>query len=125
MRGRVRPGSAFAPVPLNYYSRIGQDAAKPVLVVEGGWPSVSFDTLFVSSRAEQSRYIARQEQLLDSARAQGVFQLTFYDLDLSASPPPPGSILPLFARLGLADSAFHAKPALAVWDNVLQRTYAP
>ena len=112
-------------VPLNYYSRLAQDAAKPVLVVEGGWPSISFDTLFVSSPSEQARYIARQEQLLDSARAKGFFQLTFYDLDLTASPPPPGSILPLFAHLGLADSVFHAKPALAVWDNILQRTYAP
>lgn len=112
-------------VPLNYYSRIAQDAAKPVLVVEGGWPSVSFDTLFVSSLPEQARYISRQVQLLDSARAKGAFQLTFYDLDLSASPPPPGSILPLFAHLGLADSAFHAKPALAMWDNALQRLYAP
>lgn len=111
-------------VPLNYYSRIGQDAAKPVLVVEGGWSSVSFDTL-VSSPAEQARYISRQVLLLDSARAKGAFQLTFYDLDLSASPPPPGSILPLFAHLGLADSVFNAKPALAVWDSTFHRSYAP
>jgi len=111
-------------VPLNYYSRIAQDAAKPVLVVEGGWSSVTFDTL-LSSRAEQARYIARQVQLLDSARATGVFQLTFYDLDLSANPPPPGSILPLFAHLGLADSAFNPKPALAAWDDVFRRSYSP
>ena len=111
-------------VPLNYYSRIAQDAATPVLVVEGGWSSVSFDTL-ISSPAEQARYISRQVQLLDSARARGVFQLTFYDLDLSANPPPPGSILPLFAHLGLADSAFNPKPALAVWDDVFHRSYVP
>ena len=111
-------------VPLNYYSRIAQDAAKPVLVVEGGWSSVTFDTL-LSSRAEQARYIARQVQLLDSARATGVFQLTFYDLDLSANPPPPGSILPLFAHLGLADSVFNPKPALAAWDDVFRRSYSP
>ena len=112
-------------VPLNYYSRIAQDAAKPVLVVEGGWSSVSFDTLVSSSPAEQARYIARQVQLLDSARAKGAFQLTFYDLDLSASPPPPGSILPLFAHLGLADSVFNPKPALAAWDAAFHRSYAP
>jgi len=111
-------------VPLDYYSRIAHDAAKPVLVVEGGWSSVSFDTL-VSSPAEQARYIARQVQLLDSANARGVFQLTFYDLDLSANPPPPGSILPLFTHLGLADSAFNPKPALGVWDGAFQRSYAP
>lgn len=112
-------------VPLNYYGRIAQDAAKPVLVVEGGWPSVPFDTLFVSTPSEQARYIVRQVQLLDSARAEGAFQLTFYDLDLSASPPPPGSILPLFAHLGLADSAFNPKPALAAWDAAFHRSYAP
>ena len=112
-------------VPLNYYSHIAQDAARPVLVVEGGWSSISFDTLVSSSPAEQARYITRQAQLLDSARAKAAFQLTFYDLDLSASPPPPGSILPLFAHLGLADSAFHPKPALAAWDAALHRSYAP
>jgi len=108
-------------IPLDYYSRIPQGTTLPVLVVEGGWPSVSVGSV-VSSRAEQARYIDRQEQLLDSAKAKAVFQLTFYDLDLSASPPPPpGSVLPLFTHLGLADSAMHAKPALAPWDGVLRR----
>jgi hypothetical protein len=114
-------------VPLDYYSRITQGAPLPVLVVEGGWSSVSLDSL-VSSPAEQARFIQRQELLLDSARATGVFQLTFYDLDTSNNPPPPGSILPLFTHLGLADSAMHAKPALAVWDSTLRRpfqAYAP
>ena len=110
-------------IPLNYYSRIPQGTTLPVLVVEGGWPSVSVGSV-VSSPAEEARYITRQERLLDSARARGVFQLTFYDLDLSGFPPqPPGSILPLFAHLGLADSALHAKPALAVWDTVLHRRH--
>lgn len=59
--------------------------------------------------------------MLDSAGAKGVFQLTFYDLDLSANPPPPGSILPLFTHLGLADSVMRAKPALATWDAMLAR----
>ena len=111
-------------LPLDYYSRIKQGTTLPVLVVEGGWASVSLDTI-VSSRAEQARYIDRQEQLLDSAKAKGVFQLTFYDLDLSNNPPPPGSILPLFTHLGLADSEMHAKPALAVWDRILRRPYQP
>lgn len=109
-------------VPLDYYSRITQGTALPVLVVEGGWSSVSLDSL-VSSPAEQARFIQRQELLLDSARATGVFQLTFYDLDTSNNPPPPGSILPLFTHLGLADSAMHAKPALAVWDSTLRRPF--
>ena len=108
-------------IPLDYYSRIGQGTTLPVLVVEGGWPSISVGGV-MSSPAEEARYITRQEQLLDSARARGVFQLTFYDLDLRGFPPqPPGSILPLFTHLGLADSAMNAKPALAVWDRVLRR----
>jgi len=109
-------------LPLDYYSRIRQGTALPVLVVEGGWASVSLDSI-VSSPAEQARFFARQERLLDSARAQGVFQLTFYDLDTSNNPPPPGSILPLFTHLGLADSAMHPKPALAVWDSTLRRPH--
>lgn len=111
-------------IPLDYYSRIGTEAGLPVLVVEGGWPSISVGSV-VSSSAVQTRYIARQVQLLDSAKALGVFQLTFYDLDLSANPPPPGSILPLFTHLGLADSAMHAKPALTAWDGALTRSYQP
>jgi hypothetical protein len=108
-------------IPLDYYRRIPQGTTLPVLVVEGGWPSVSVGSV-VSSPAEEARYITRQEQLLDSAGAKGVFQLTFYDLDLSSFlPQPPGSILPLFTHLGLADSAMHAKPALAVWDRILRR----
>lgn len=114
--GFVAPES----IPLDYYSRIAQGTALPSLVVEGGWPSVSVGSL-VSSPALQARYIDRQTQLLDSAKATGLFQLTFYDLDLSANPPPPGSILPLFAHLGLADSAMRAKPALASWDRVRAR----
>lgn len=111
-------------IPLDYYSRLADGTTLPVLVVEGGWASISLDTI-ISSPAEQARYIEWQERLLDSATAAGVFQLTFYDLDLSASPPPPGSILPLFAHLGLADSAMRAKPALAVWDEVFRRPYRP
>src|SRR5467141_2216841 len=111
-------------IPLDYYSRIPQGTTLQVLVVEGGWPSVSVGSV-VSSPAEEARYITRQERLLDSAKAKGVFQLTFYDLDLSNNPPPPGSILPLFTHLGLADSAMHAKPALAVWDRILRRPYQP
>jgi hypothetical protein len=110
-------------VPLDYYSRIPQGTTLPVLVVEGGWPSVSVGSV-VSSPAEAARYIDRQEQLLDSAKARGFFQLTFYDLDSRGFPPqPPGSSLPLFTHLGLADSAMNAKPALAAWDSGFRRPY--
>jgi len=35
------------------------------------------------------------------------------------------AILPLFAHLGLADSAFNPKPALVAWDSVFRRSYSP
>ncbi|MBI4535315.1 MAG: hypothetical protein HY708_03490 [Ignavibacteriae bacterium] len=48
-------------------------------------------------------------------------QLTFTDLDLVAHPPPPGSILPLFAYLGLVDVNLYPKPALSAWDTAFAR----
>jgi hypothetical protein len=111
-------------LPLDYYARIRAESALPVLVVEGGWPSISVGAI-TSSPAEQARYFGYQSRLLDSARAVALFQLTFTDLDLSAIPVPPGSILPLFAHLGLVDSALGPKPALAVWDSVLAVPLAP
>ena len=111
-------------LPLDYYARLRAESALPVLVVEGGWPSISVGAI-TSSPAEQARYFGYQARLLDSARAVALFQLTFTDLDLSAIPQPPGSILPLFAHLGLVDSALGPKPALAVWDSVLGVPLAP
>lgn len=107
-------------VPLNYYSRLVEGRSIPVMVTEGGWSSASLDSL-ISSFQEQRRYIVRQAQLLDSVRAIAVFQLTFTDLDLAANPPPPGSILPLFAHLGLVDINLSPKPALSAWDSTFAR----
>jgi hypothetical protein len=105
-------------IPLDYYSRLVEGEPLPEVVLEGGWPSVAAGG--VSSTPElQARYIRRHAEILDAAQAAAVFQITFTDLDLSASPPPPGSVLPLFAHLGLVDSALAPKPALAVWDSVL------
>jgi len=111
-------------LPDDYYSRLVDPPALPVMVVEGGWPSMSAAG-FVTSAVEQARYIHRQGQLLDRAAAVGVFQLTFTDLDLVAAPPPPGSILPLFATLGLVDTALIPKPALASWDSLFDRRLKP
>lgn len=111
-------------IPLDYYARIANDAARPVLVVEGGWSSASVDTV-VSSPAEQARYVRRHRALLDAAHAVAVFQLEFADLDLTSFPPPIPPILPLFATLGLVDSDLAPKPALAAWDSVYARTRVP
>jgi len=111
-------------IPTDYYSRLVADAPVPELVLEGGWPSVAAGAV-ASTPELQARYLRRQAEILDRAQAVALFQITFTDLDLAAAPPPPGSILPLFAHLGLVDSALGAKPALAVWDSLLALGHQP
>jgi len=105
-------------VPQDYYLRVRDEVGRDVLMVEGGWASTSVGPV-VSSPAKQARWIRREADLLRRTRAVGWYQLTFADLALSTFPPqPPGSILPLFATLGLVDSTLTPKPALAPWDSV-------
>ena len=108
-------------IPLDYYTRVRGSRSLPVMVVEGGWPSASVRGVFSSSPEMQARYIARQSELLDAAKAIGVFQLSFTDLDLGSFPKPLPAILPLFASLGLVDSDLRPKPALSIWDKVYAR----
>ena len=107
-------------IPLDYYARLTNGRLLPLLVVEGGWTSGSVGSV-QSSPALQARYVRRHEAILDTARAVAVFQLTFTDLDVASFNQPPGSILPLFAQLGLVNASLAAKPALAVWDSLFAR----
>ena len=107
-------------VPLDYYERITRGTAPPGMLVEGGWTSASVGGV-VSDPAKQARWIRRQFALLDSAKAVGVFQLTFADLDTTGLGLPAGSILPLFASIGLVDKDLVPKPALAPWDSAFAR----
>jgi len=107
-------------VPLDYYARLVQGTGLKPMVVEGGWCSASVGGV-VSSPLKQQRWINRQMSLLDQTGALFVFQLTFTDLDLSAMTLPPGSILPLFASLGLVDVNLNPKPALSAWDAAFAR----
>lgn len=107
-------------VPLDYYSRLSEGTGLSPMVVEGGWTSASVGAV-TSTPLKQARWISRQIQLLDEARALFLFQLTFTDLDLTGVPLPPGSILPLFAALGLVDANLVPKPALARWDAAFAR----
>jgi hypothetical protein len=111
-------------IPVDYYSRLVADAPLPMLVTEGGWTSGAVGTV-TSSPELQARYIRRQMQIADAARLAAVFQITFTDIDLTSFVPPPGSILPLFALLGMEDVNYHPKPALAVWDSARARPLAP
>ena len=111
-------------IPLDYYTRLANGRALPVLVVEGGWTSGSVG-MVQSSPEMQARYLRRQEQLLDAAKAVAMFQLTYSDLDLAQYPPQPvGSILPLFAQLGVVDSKLQPKRALATYDSIFARPLA-
>src|SRR3954471_5514794 len=108
-------------IPLDYYTRLRDTRSLPLMVVEGGWATMSIGGVFSTSTEMQSRYIARQSLLLDEAKAIGVFQLSFTDLDLRAWPKPVPGILPLFMTLGLVDANLDAKPALKVWDGIFAR----
>ena len=108
-------------IPIDYYARVSGSRRLPVMVVEGGWPSASVRGAFASSPEMQARYIARQSHLLEEAKAIGVFQLSFADLDLGSFPKPVPSILPLFSTLGLVDADLKPKPALAIWDKIFAR----
>ena len=107
-------------VPIDYYSRLEPPSGVPMLVVEGGWTSGSFGAV-QSSPDKQARWIARQIQLADRANLAGIFQITYTDLDAAAFGSPAN--LGPFTQLGLVDTAFHAKPALAAWDSAFRRSY--
>jgi hypothetical protein len=107
-------------IPTDYYSRLGSGHTVPLMITEGGWTSATLDTL-VSSEDKQRRYIVRHSQILAAARAVAVFQLTFTDIDIAAIQLPPGSILPLFAHLGLVTVDLKPKAALSAWDEVFAR----
>jgi hypothetical protein len=113
-----------ANVPLDYYSRLPNGRSLPLMVVEGGWASGSIDNN-TSSQEEQSRYLRRQAKMLDSAKVSAIFQLTFTDLDLPSWNLPSGSILPLFATLGMVDINLRPKAALAVWDSLFAVRHSP
>ena len=62
-----------------------------------------------SSPATQARYLRKQEQLLDAAKAVAVFQLTY---------------AVLFAQLGVVSSKLAAKRALLAYDSIFARRLA-
>jgi hypothetical protein len=107
-------------IPDNWYQRVLAGSRVPTMVVEGGWTSVSVGTRS-SSPDVQRRYIERHAQLLDGISARGWIQLYYADLDLPALDMSVTQALQLFAHLGLTDSDFKPKPALAVWDTLHTR----
>lgn len=111
-------------VPLDYYSRIGDESGKRVMVVEGGWASASLPGL-PSSPQEEARWISHEAQLLERARALFLFQLEFADIDTTTIPPPLPPNIGLFTTLGMVDSQLRPKPALATWDSLFALPRVP
>lgn len=107
-------------LPLDYYRQLLAGRNVPALVVEGGWASAAAGSI-VSSPDVQARYVTRHADLLDRVGAQAWLQLQFADFDITTVPPPVPANLPLFASIGLADSNFVPKPALARWDQLFAR----
>ncbi len=107
-------------MPSDYFRRVLGGRNLPVMVVEGGWPSVAAGSI-QSTPELQARYITKLGPLLDSVDARGLLQLVYADLDLTTFPPPLPANLPLFANIGLTDTNFNAKPALAAWDALHAR----
>ena len=108
-------------VPADYFARVSMETARPVFASEGGWTSTSVGPV-LSSPALQARWIRREPTLLSNAHATAWFQLTFTDLGESITgTQPPGSVLPLFAHLGLVDTLLVPKPALGPWDSTFAR----
>jgi len=109
-------------LPTDYYRRLLGGRTLQVMVLEGGWASAGAGAIS-STPDKQARYIARHADLLDAAGATAYIQLQFADIDIASLPPPVPANLPLFASIGLADSDFVAKPALAAWDALFARRF--
>jgi hypothetical protein len=102
-------------IPLNYYSQLTAGHSLPVFVSEGGWSSAPT----YGGVAAQAAYIDRQGQLLTQAKATSLFQLTYTDIDLRGWGSVDSSGLAAFAFIGVVDTNFSSKPALASWDSLM------
>ncbi len=111
-------------VPDNYFTRVASQSGLPTLVVEGGWSSTTVASI-PSTPELETRWIHREMELTNGANTLAVFQITFTDLDLASYNAAPGSTLATFAHLGLVDTQFRSKPALAEWDHTFQRPLQP
>ena len=105
-------------IPLDYYDRLDNGAPIPMMVIEGGWSSVTVSPTQTSPET-QRRYIERHEAILDQAAAIGWFQITFPDINLAAFGLPQS--VDIFAHIGLVDLNLQPKPALSAWDATFAR----
>ncbi len=69
--------------------------------------------------------LAAETNLIRVAAPSAVYAAVVTAIDLASIPPPIPSNLPLFVNIGLTDSDFNAKPALAAWDALHARRLIP
>ena len=113
-------------IPLEYYSKLNEGKFLPLFITESGWPSQPFEgpnqMIISGSTTAQQDYFLRQSQLLDQAKAIGLFQLVFTDIDISSLPPTVDPSIKYFSFLGLVDIHLQPKPALSTWDGIFKRS---
>jgi len=111
-----------ADVPSNYFNRMKGTRTIPIVIDEGGWTSGTAGTI-QSTDARQAEWITKLCSLADKSNALSIGQLTYTDLDLTGIGGTDGTTLSLFSHLGVTDTQWHAKPALAAWDAQFKRRY--
>lgn len=107
-------------IPSDYYRKLLNGRKLPIVMVEGGWPSTTVAPLN-SDPDKQARWVRKLGSVLDDCRAQFVALMMYADLDMSSYTQFQGTVLPFFATMGLADTSFKPKPALADWDEIFHR----
>jgi hypothetical protein len=95
-------------IPADYYTDIRAHTAKPVAIVELGWPSDLGIAGWESTEEEQAAFVRRFGELIAGVEPVGVLWSFLYDQDI-AEP---------FTSLGLIDRAGQAKAALADWQQL-------
>ncbi len=106
-------------IPDDFFARFAAATSKPLLLVEGGWNSEP-TAATAGSPAQEAAFFRRIATLLDGVDVEAWVFLFYADLDLSTFglPPDREAGLSNFARMGIVDADFHAKPAFAVWDSL-------
>ena len=110
-------------IPDDYYRKLLNGRKLPILMVEGGWPSTNTEPV-KSSPEKQARWVKKLAAVLDDCDAKFVGLLMYADLDLSSFPQFQGTVLPLFATMGMTDTNWNPMPALKEWDLLFARKLA-
>ena len=126
------PGFFFSDpseIPADYYRRfLAVAGRKPLIQVEGGWPSTSV-AMGAGTEAKQAAYFRKLFQLLDSVEAELVVALLFADLAIDDPrwpiTPELRESLRNFGSMGIVNANYTAKHAAVAWDAEFRRPILP